>query len=68
MRNPSPQKLWPCALLLAFVLAASAYDYKPPNVPAAGHADKYPQHETHKDEGVTVAIEPYGPERTRSST
>lgn len=63
MRNPSRQKLWPCALLLAFALAASAYDYKPPNVPAAGHADKYPQHETHKDEGVTVAIEPYGPEK-----
>jgi hypothetical protein len=63
MRNPSRQKLWPCALLLAFVLAASAYDYKPPSVPAAGHADKYPQHETHKDEGVTVAIEPYGPEK-----
>jgi hypothetical protein len=51
------------ALLLVFALAARAYDYKPPQIPEAGHADKYPQHETHKDEGVTVALDPYGPEK-----
>ncbi|MBV9075172.1 MAG: hypothetical protein JOZ10_16220 [Acidobacteria bacterium] len=45
------------------LLAASAFDYKPPEIQPAGHADKYPQHETHKDEGVTVAVDPYGPEK-----
>ncbi|MBV9073206.1 MAG: hypothetical protein JOZ10_06200, partial [Acidobacteria bacterium] len=34
------------------LLTASAFDYKPPEIQPAGHADKYPQHETHKDEGV----------------
>ena len=51
------------AFLLACFLAANAYDYKPPDIPAAGHADKYPQHEIHKDEGVSIAIDPYGPEK-----
>jgi len=51
------------ALLLSCSLAANAYDYKPPDLPPAGHADKYPQHETHKDEGVTIALDPYGPEK-----
>ena len=50
-------------LLLAFALAVAAYDYKPPQIPEAGHADKYAQHEAHKDEGVTIALDPYGPER-----
>jgi len=51
------------ALLLVCFVAASAYDYKPPEIPPAGHAAKFPQHETHNDEGVTVAINPYGPEK-----
>jgi len=51
------------ALLLSWSLAADAYEYKPPDLPPAGHADKYPQHETHKDEGVTIALDPYGPDR-----
>src|SRR5438874_11418848 len=51
------------ALLLVCFVAASAYDYKPPEIPPAGHAAKFPQHEAHKDEGVTVAIDAYGPEK-----
>lgn len=51
------------ALMLSWSLAVSAYDYKPPDLPPAGHADKYPQHETHKDEGVTIALDPYGPDK-----
>jgi hypothetical protein len=49
-------------LLIAFV-AANGFDYKPPEIPPAGHAAKFPQHETHKDEAVTIAIDPYGPEK-----
>ena len=60
-------QIWSRIGLAAFVLlgllTASAYDYKPPDIPAAGHADKYPQHESHKDEGVSIAIDPYGPEK-----
>ena len=63
MPSQSRQRLWSWALLLICALAANAYDYKPPEIPPAGHADKYPQHETHKDEGVTVALDPYGPEK-----
>lgn len=59
----SRQTLCATALLLICFLAANAYDYKPPELPPAGHADKYPQHETHKDEGVTLALDPYGPEK-----
>ena len=51
------------AALLACFVGANAYDYKPPDLPPAGHADKYPQHETHRNEGATIAIDPYGPER-----
>ena len=50
------------AFMLACLVAANA-DYKPPDIPPAGHADKYSQHETHKDEGVSIAIDPYGPEK-----
>ena len=55
---------WAAAVLwfVAFT-SATAYDYKPPEIPPAGHAAKFPQHETHKDEGVTVAIDAYGPEK-----
>jgi hypothetical protein len=54
---------WAAALAFICLVAASAHDYKPPEIPPAGHADKYPQHETHKDEGVTIAIDPYGPDK-----
>jgi hypothetical protein len=54
---------WAAAPVFICLVAANAYDYKPPEIPPAGHADKYPQHETHKDEGVTIAIDPYGPEK-----
>jgi hypothetical protein len=57
------QKLWPALLPIVYLLAAYAYDYKPPEIPPAGHADKYPAHETHKDEGVTIALDTYGPEK-----
>jgi|SRR4051812_38293741 hypothetical protein len=63
MRVSTQAKLWWWAFLLVSAIAASAYDYKPPEIPPAGHADKYPQHETHKDEGVTIAVDPYGPEK-----
>lgn len=54
--------LW--AATLGFVcLSALAFDYKPPDIPHAGHGDKYPLHETHKDEGVTIAVDPYGPDK-----
>lgn len=49
-------------MLICFTVA-NAYDYKAPEIPAPGHAAKFPQHETHRDEGVTVAIDPYGPEK-----
>lgn len=50
-------------LALAFAALAFAFDYKPPDIPPAGHADKYPLHETHKDEGVSIALDPYGPDK-----
>jgi hypothetical protein len=40
------------------VLAAVAGD-KGFNPPPAAHANTYPAHETHEDEGVTIAIDPY---------
>jgi len=59
-----PRSVWATTgLWLACFIAASAYDYKPPEIPPAGHAAKFPQHETHENEGVTVAIDPYGPEK-----
>jgi hypothetical protein len=57
------RKLSLFALVVACFAAAFAFDFKPPDIPPAGHADKYPAHETHKDEGVTVALDPYGPEK-----
>ena len=63
MRFLSRRSLWTTTLPLVCLLTANAYDYKPPEIPAAGHADKYPLHETHKDEGVTIALDPYGPEK-----
>ena len=56
-------KLWLATLLLVCLTAANAYDYKPPEIPPAGHAAKFPQNETHSTEGVTIAIDPYGPEK-----
>jgi len=57
------QRLWASGLLLAALAAANAYDYKPPDIPPAGHAAKFEQHETHAEEHVTIAIDPYGPEK-----
>ncbi|HVH88919.1 MAG TPA: hypothetical protein VM912_19530 [Terriglobales bacterium] len=57
------QKMWASAMLLICLVTADAYDYKPPEIPPAGHAAKFVQHETHKEEGVSIAIEPYGPEK-----
>jgi hypothetical protein len=57
------RRFWTSGLLLFCFLAANAFDYKPPDIPPAGHAAKFSQHETHKDEGVTIAIDPYGPEK-----
>jgi hypothetical protein len=56
-------KGWASTLLLVCFSAAQAYDYKPPEIPPAGHAAKFLQHETHSSEGVTIAIDPYGPEK-----
>ncbi|PYY02045.1 MAG: hypothetical protein DMG63_01720 [Acidobacteria bacterium] len=50
-------------LLFTGFTAGNAYDYKPPEIPPAGHAAKFAQHDTHKGEGVTVAVDPYGPEK-----
>src|SRR5437868_5536121 len=63
MRTWFRAKLWALTLLLICFLAANAYDYKPPEIAPAGHAAKFPQHETHSNESVTVAIDPYGPEK-----
>jgi hypothetical protein len=56
-------RLWASALVLGCFLTADAYDYKPPEIPPPGHAAKFLQHETHPNEGVTIAIDPYGPEK-----
>jgi hypothetical protein len=40
------------------LLTALLFSEKHFNPPPAAHADKYPLHETHKDEKVTVAAEP----------
>ena len=50
-------------LALACAALAFAFDYKPPDIPLAGHADKYLLHETHKDEGVSIALDPYGADK-----
>ena len=64
-RTRSRWKEWTSTLLLVCFSAAQAYDFKPPEIPAAGHAAKFPQHEIHSNEGVTIAIDPYGPETAR---
>jgi hypothetical protein len=61
--RPRPTLSTAAALLLICFTAANGYDYKAPEIPPPGHAAKFPQHETHRDEGVTVAIDPYGPEK-----
>jgi len=63
MRTRYRKRLWAWTLLLICFTAANAYDYKPPEIPPAGHAAKFPQNETHSTEGVTIAIDPYGPEK-----
>ena len=51
----------PGGILLMLVLALTIYagDYKPPDLPQVFHAKTYPLHETHDDERVAVAIDPY---------
>jgi len=51
----------PGGILLMLVLALTTYagDYKPPDLPQVFHAKTYPLHETHDDERVAVAIDPY---------
>ncbi|PYY17953.1 MAG: hypothetical protein DMG60_09905 [Acidobacteria bacterium] len=61
--RPRPTFWAAVGLSLIGFIGANAYDYKPPEIPPAGHAAKFAQHETHKDEGVTVALDPYGPEK-----
>jgi len=48
----------PACLVLFGFLAALAGD-KGFNPPPATHANTYPAHETHEDESVTIAIDPY---------
>src|SRR5438067_1446559 len=64
MRIRPRSSCWATAVLLfTGFTAGNAYDYKPPEIPPAGHAAKFAQHDTHKGEGVTVAVDPYGPEK-----
>jgi hypothetical protein len=51
-------RIFPAILLLAAVLALYA-DTKPFSPPAANHAKTYPAHESHDDEKVSIAIDPY---------
>jgi hypothetical protein len=48
----------PVWIVIFGVLSAVAGD-KGFNPPPATHANKYPAHETHEDEAVTIAIDPY---------
>lgn len=48
----------PASLVIFGFLAAVAGD-KGFNPPPAEHAQTYPAHETHEDEGITIAIDPY---------
>jgi hypothetical protein len=63
MRIGSRTQLFSVAAVAVFALAALAYDYKPPELPPAGHADKYLLHEAHKNEGLSIAIDPYGSDK-----
>lgn len=62
MRIPFRRTLSAAGVLLLCFLPAAAYE-KLPEIPPAGNADTYPLHETHKEEHVTIAIDPYGPEK-----
>ena len=46
-------------LLLALSLAIYAGDYKPPDLPQVFHAKTYPIHESHDNERVAIALDPY---------
>lgn len=50
-----PASLIVCALLLA-VFALAAKEFVPPRV---GHAKTYPARDEHRNEGVTIAADPY---------
>jgi hypothetical protein len=46
-------------LAVGLVLTTYAGDYKPPDLPQVFHAKTYPIHESHDDERVAVALDPY---------
>ncbi len=63
MRIGSRTQVLAVGVVAVFAMAALAYDYKPPELPPAGHADKYLLHEAHKNEGLSIAIDPYGSDK-----
>jgi hypothetical protein len=46
-------------LVLGLSLAVLAGDYKPPDLPQVFHAKTYPIHESHDNEHVAIALDPY---------
>jgi hypothetical protein len=46
-------------LVLGLSLAIYAGDYKPPDLPQAFNAKTYPLHESHDNERVAIALDPY---------
>jgi hypothetical protein len=46
-------------LVLGFTLAIHAGDYKPPDLPQVFNAKTYPIHESHDNERVAIALDPY---------
>jgi len=46
-------------LVLGLSLAIFAGDYKPPDLPQVFHARTYPIHESHDNERVAIALDPY---------
>src|SRR5437763_12578774 len=46
-------------LLVGLSLAIYAGDYKPPDLPQVFHAKTYPIHESHDNERVAIALDPY---------
>ena len=46
-------------LVVGLSLAVFAGDYKPPDLPQVFHAKTYPIHESHDNERVAIALDPY---------
>jgi hypothetical protein len=63
MRIGSRSRILSFGIVAALAVAALAYDYKPPELPPASHANKYLLHEAHKNEGLSIAIDPYGSDK-----